>query len=125
MAGNDEDNTKIRRNSTVHNTNCNSNSNDNREKEEEQVDGEMTRLDKLDPPSSASSTSGGESSSLSSGDLPPPPDGGWGWVVVFASFMIHVVGKCPNIQYVWSGSYVGRKKDSIGWVFKDLINRQS
>ena len=22
-----------------------------------------------------------------------PPDGGWGWAVVFASFMIHVIGK--------------------------------
>ncbi len=24
---------------------------------------------------------------------PTPPDGGWGWWVVFASFMIHVIGK--------------------------------
>ena len=22
----------------------------------------------------------------------PPPDGGWGWMVVFGSFMIHIIG---------------------------------
>ena len=31
-------------------------------------------------------------SEMSNGDLPSPPDGGWGWVVVFASFMIHFMG---------------------------------
>ena len=26
-------------------------------------------------------------------DVPKPPDGGWGWAVVLASFMIHVLGQ--------------------------------
>lgn len=26
-------------------------------------------------------------------ELPVPPDGGWGWVVAFASFAIHIVSK--------------------------------
>ena len=37
-------------------------------------------------------------SSLS--DLPKPPDGGWGWAVVFASFMIHVIGKYTLSQFI-------------------------
>ncbi len=32
-------------------------------------------------------------SASSATDIPTPPDGGWGWAVVFASFMIHVIGK--------------------------------
>ena len=37
---------------------------------------------------------GEEDSSFSSvSDVAKPPDGGWGWAVVFASFMIHVLGK--------------------------------
>lgn len=26
-------------------------------------------------------------------ELPVPPDGGWGWMVVFGSFMIHIMSK--------------------------------
>jgi hypothetical protein len=32
--------------------------------------------------------------------LPTPPDGGWGWWVVFASFMIHVIGKFVNSEHL-------------------------
>ena len=32
-------------------------------------------------------------SASSVSDMQKPPDGGWGWFVVFASFMIHVLGK--------------------------------
>ena len=32
----------------------------------------------------------------------PPPDGGWGWMVVFASFMIHVIGE----RFIFVNLYV-------------------
>lgn len=32
-----------------------------------------------------------QSKKAGSTELPTPPDGGWGWMVVFGSFMIHVV----------------------------------
>lgn len=35
----------------------------------------------------------GKKSEEEESELPPPPDGGWGWVVVFGSFMIHIISK--------------------------------
>ena len=32
----------------------------------------------------------------SSSQSATPPDGGWGWAVVFASFMIHIIGNPFN-----------------------------
>ena len=35
------------------------------------------------------------------GSSVPPPDGGWGWAVVFASFMIHIIGNnCTKLYYI-------------------------
>ena len=33
-----------------------------------------------------------------SNNHPTAPDGGWGWVVLFASFIIHVICKYKTIQ---------------------------
>lgn len=42
-------------------------------------------------------------------EAPVPPDGGWGWLVVFGSFMIHVISKsqlyllyCSNVAMLRS-----------------------
>lgn len=35
-------------------------------------------------------------------ETPPPPDGGWGWAVVFASFMIHIVSKYIYLSFFFT-----------------------
>ncbi|CAH2104374.1 unnamed protein product [Euphydryas editha] len=50
------------------------------------------------------STHAVETSREGSESLPPPPDGGWGWMIVFASFMIHIVKipKQPYPEHTWT-----------------------
>ncbi|XP_046677004.1 monocarboxylate transporter 12 [Homalodisca vitripennis] len=53
-------------------------------------------------------------------DLPPPPDGGWGWVVVFASFMIHIVN--DGVTYTFGlflvefRSYFNEGAGATAWI---------
>lgn len=53
-------------------------------------------------------------------DLPPPPDGGYGWVVVFASFMCNMI--VDGIAYTFGVflsemvSYYGETKGKTAWV---------
>ncbi|CAH0752842.1 unnamed protein product [Diatraea saccharalis] len=54
------------------------------------------------------------------GALPPPPDGGYGWVVVFASFMCNLV--VDGIAYTFGiflpelVKYFGEGKGTVAWV---------
>ncbi|XP_061378654.1 monocarboxylate transporter 3 isoform X3 [Danaus plexippus] len=54
------------------------------------------------------------------GELPPPPDGGYGWVVVFASFMCNLV--VDGIAYTFGiflpelVTYYGEGKGTVAWV---------
>jgi len=41
-------------------------------------------------------------------NMAPPPDGGWGWVVVFASFMIHIIA--DGITYSFGVFFVELKE---------------
>lgn len=53
-------------------------------------------------------------------DIPPPPDGGYGWVIVFASFMCNMI--VDGIAYtfgVFLGEFVnyyGEGKGKTAWV---------
>lgn len=53
-------------------------------------------------------------------DIPPPPDGGYGWVVVFASFMCNMI--VDGIAYTFGiflnefVNYFGEGKGKTAWV---------
>jgi hypothetical protein len=54
------------------------------------------------------------------GAIPPPPDGGYGWVVVFASFMCNLV--VDGIAYTFGiflpelVTFFGEGKGTVAWV---------
>lgn len=60
-----------------------------------------------------------------SADLPRPPDGGWGWVVVFASFMIHIVTDGVTysfgVFYVQFLEYFNEGKGATAWIASILV----
>lgn len=53
-------------------------------------------------------------------EIPPPPDGGYGWVVVFASFMCNLI--VDGIAYTFGiylpelVTYFGEGKGTVAWV---------
>ncbi len=57
--------------------------------------------------------------------LPTPPDGGWGWVIVFGSFMVHVVA--DGVSYSFGVfleefvTYFGVGRGVTGWLASLLI----
>ncbi|XP_055939891.1 monocarboxylate transporter 14-like [Argiope bruennichi] len=57
--------------------------------------------------------------------MPEPPDGGWGWVVVFCSFMIHVivdgVTYTFGIFYLEFLRYFGESKGATSWVASIMV----
>ncbi|XP_001606934.1 monocarboxylate transporter 13 isoform X1 [Nasonia vitripennis] len=56
---------------------------------------------------------------------PPPPDGGWGWVVVFASFMVHVITDGVTYSYgIFHADfllYFGASDQAVSWITSLLV----
>ncbi|KAK5646514.1 hypothetical protein RI129_004978 [Pyrocoelia pectoralis] len=58
-------------------------------------------------------------------ELPPPPDGGWGWAVVFGSFMIHIITDGVTYSFgVFYDEFLGyfnEGKGATAWILSILV----
>lgn len=58
-------------------------------------------------------------------ELPVPPDGGWGWMVVFGSFMIHIITDGMTYSfgmfYVEFLNYFNEGKGYTAWIVSILV----
>lgn len=56
---------------------------------------------------------------------PPPPDGGWGWMVVFGSFMIHIVNDGVTYSFgIFYDEFLGyfnEGKAATSWILSILV----
>ncbi|XP_026756922.1 monocarboxylate transporter 12 [Galleria mellonella] len=71
------------------------------------------------------STHAAESTRETSESPTPPPDGGWGWMVVFASFMIHIVTDGMTysfgVFYAEFLTYFNEGKGKTAWIVSILV----
>ncbi|XP_013774953.1 uncharacterized protein LOC106459835 [Limulus polyphemus] len=69
---------------------------------------------------SSSSSSSSSSLHLKAKSIPTPPDGGWGWMVVFASFMVNLIADGVSLSfgilYIHLVSYFDESKAKTAWV---------
>ncbi|KAL1452819.1 hypothetical protein WDU94_007012, partial [Cyamophila willieti] len=70
--------------------------------------------------SSSSSSSSSSDSSLDNLSQIHPPDGGWGWVIVFASFMVNLIADgitfSFGVIFIEFLHYFGEGKSKTAWI---------